>query len=107
MCLVFTISEFCLCVCVQLYCNREGAHKFESRWEVGVIKAFDKNGPHVGKFSVKYTDDPKWWTHSLLCEGYGKDKHWGSRAVIPLEITYDCSRHADFLFVIYSSHLCL
>jgi hypothetical protein len=21
-------------------------------------------------------DDPNWWTHSLLREGYGKDKHW-------------------------------
>jgi hypothetical protein len=52
------------------------AHKFESGWEVGVIKAFDKKGPHAGKFSVKYKDDPNWWTHSLLREGYGKDKHW-------------------------------
>jgi hypothetical protein len=42
----------------------------------GVIKAFDKKGPHAGKFSVKYKDDPNWWTHSLLREGYGKDKHW-------------------------------
>jgi len=33
-------------------------------------------GPHAGKFSVKYKDDPNWWTHSLLREGYGKDKHW-------------------------------
>jgi hypothetical protein len=42
-------------------CNREGtgiAHKFESGWEVGVIKALDKTGPHAGKFSVKYKDDP-------------------------------------------------
>jgi hypothetical protein len=34
------------------------AHKFESGWEVGVIKAFDKKGPHAGKFSVKYKDGP-------------------------------------------------
>ena len=34
-----------------------------------------KKGPHAGKFSVKYKDDPNWWTHSLLSEG-GKDKHW-------------------------------
>jgi hypothetical protein len=27
-------------------------------WEVGVIKSFDKKGPHAGKFSVKYKDDP-------------------------------------------------
>jgi hypothetical protein len=54
--------------------GRQIAHKFESGWEVGVIKAFDKKGPHAGKFSVKYKDDPNWWTHSLLCEGYGKDK---------------------------------
>ena len=38
-------------------------------------KGLDKKGPHAGKFSVKYKDDPNWWTHSLLCEGYGKDKH--------------------------------
>ena len=43
---------------------------------VGVTKTFDKKGPHAGKFSVKYKDDPSWWTHSLLREGYGKDKHW-------------------------------
>ena len=24
-----------------------------------MIKAFDKKGPHAGKFSVKYKDDPK------------------------------------------------
>ncbi len=52
------------------------AQKFESGWEVGAIKAFDKKGLHAGKFSVKYKDDPNWWTHSLLREGYGKDKHW-------------------------------
>ena len=23
---------------------------------------------------MKYQDDPNWWTHSLLREGYGKDK---------------------------------
>jgi hypothetical protein len=44
-----------------------------------VIKAFDKGakkkGPQAGKFSVKYKDDPNWWTHSLLREGYGKVKH--------------------------------
>jgi hypothetical protein len=68
--------------------GRHIAHKFESGWEVGVIKAFlqeklkgiiitfDKKGPHAGKFSVKHKDDPNWWTHSLLREGYGKDKHW-------------------------------
>jgi hypothetical protein len=53
--------------------GRHIALKFESGWEVGVIKAFDKKGPHAGKFSVKYKDDPNWWTHSLLREGYGKD----------------------------------
>jgi hypothetical protein len=34
--------------------GRHVAHKFESGWEVGVIKAFDKKGPHAGKFSVKF-----------------------------------------------------
>ena len=43
--------------------------RVESGWEAGVIKAFDKKGPHAGKFSVKYKDDPNWWTHSLLREG--------------------------------------
>ena len=54
-------------------------HKFESGWEVGVIKSFERralSSPHAGKFSVKYKDDPNWWTHSLWREGYGKDKHW-------------------------------
>ena len=53
----------CLCVCMQQ--GRYIAHKFESGWELGVIKAFDKKGPHAGKFSVKYKDDPNWWTHSF------------------------------------------
>jgi hypothetical protein len=30
--------------------GRHIAQKFESGWEVGVIKAFDKKGPHAGKF---------------------------------------------------------
>jgi hypothetical protein len=29
---------------------------FESGWEVGGIKAFDKKGPHPGKYSVKNKD---------------------------------------------------
>ncbi len=65
-------------MCVQH--GRHIAHKFENGdngWEVGVMKAFDvkEKGPDDGKFSVKYKDDPNWWTHSLLREGYGKDKH--------------------------------
>ena len=60
-----------MCVCAQQ--GRHIAHKFESGWEVGVIKAFDKKGPHAGKFSVKYKDHPNWWTNSLLREGCGKD----------------------------------
>ena len=52
------------------------AHKFESGWEVGVVKAFDKKGPHKDTFSVKYRGDKNWWMHSLLREGYGQDKHW-------------------------------
>ena len=70
---------FVLCVCMQQ--GRHIAHKFESGWEVGVIsliKAFDKKDPHAGKFSVKYKDDPNWWTHSLLREGYGKRQALGS-----------------------------
>jgi hypothetical protein len=72
--IVFAFAEFCLCVCMQQ--GRHIAHKFESGWEVGVIKAFDKKGPHAGKFSVKYKDDQNWWSHSFLREGYGKDEHW-------------------------------
>jgi hypothetical protein len=38
-------SDFCLCVCMQQGSHAAGgrhiAHKFESGWEVGVIKAFD------------------------------------------------------------------
>jgi hypothetical protein len=66
-------------VCVRATVLQQGryiAQKFESGWEVGVIKAFDKKGPHAGKFSVKYKDDPNWWMHSLMREGCGKDKHW-------------------------------
>ena len=49
-------------------CNREGTShtifRMDGRLElVGVIKVFDKKGPHAGKFSVKYKDDPNWWTH--------------------------------------------
>ena len=30
----------------------------------------------LGYFAVgKYKDDPNWWTHSRLREGYGEDKH--------------------------------
>ena len=35
-------------VCVRAT-GKVHAHRFESRWEVGVIKAFDKKGPHAGK----------------------------------------------------------
>lgn len=27
-------------------------------------------------FSMKYQDDPNYYTHSLLREDYGKDKNW-------------------------------
>jgi hypothetical protein len=66
--------HFLIFVCVCMQQGRHIAHKFESGWEVGVMKAFDKKGPHAGKFSVKYKNDPNWWTHSFL--RYGKDKHW-------------------------------
>ena len=46
--------------------GRHIAHKFESGWEVGVIKAFDKKGPHAGKFSVKYKDHSNLRT-TLFC----------------------------------------
>jgi len=66
-------------VCVLATVLQQGRYialKFESGWEVGVIRTLDKKGPHAGKFSVKYKDDPNWWTHSLLRQGYEKDKHW-------------------------------
>jgi hypothetical protein len=44
------IPEFCWRVRVQQ--GRYIAQKFESQWEVGVIKAFDQKGPHTRKFSV-------------------------------------------------------
>ena len=85
--------------------GRHIAHKFESGWEVGVIKAFDKKGLHAGKFSVKYKDDPNWWTHFLLREGMEKTSTgfcWGSRAVIPLEVTMTVSAGGPiFVFVVY------
>jgi hypothetical protein len=69
--------HFLIFVCV-FACNREGTSHTSSRVDgrFGMIKAFDKKGPHTAKFSVKYKDDPNWCTHSLLREGYGKDKHW-------------------------------
>jgi hypothetical protein len=56
------VSEFCFCV-RRVQQGRHITHKLESGWEVGVIKVFDKKGPHAGKFSVNYKDDPNWWTH--------------------------------------------
>ena len=53
-------------MCARVQQGRHIAYKFESGWEVGVIKAFDMKGPHAGKFSVKYKDHPNWWTNSLL-----------------------------------------
>ncbi len=74
-------------------CMQQGrhiAHKFESGWEVGVIKAFDKKDPHAGKFSVKYKDDPN-RGRTLFCERVMEKTSTGfccgSRAVIPLEVT--------------------
>ena len=44
-----------------------------------MIKAFEE-GPsrwQVQREVQGYCwDDPIWWTHSLLREGYAKDKHW-------------------------------
>ena len=66
-------------MCRLYYLRATGkAHRTQVReWMGGWSdQGFDKKGPYAGKFSVKYKDDPSWWTHSLLCEGYGKDKHW-------------------------------
>ena len=60
--------------------GRHIAHKFESGWEVGVIKAFDKKGPYAGEK-----------TSTGFC--------WGSRAVIPFEVTMTVSAGGPiFLF---------
>ena len=78
--------------------GRHIAHKFESGWEIRVMKTFDKKGSHAGKFSVKYKDDSNRLTHSLLREGYAlfcvrvMEKTitgfcCASSAVIPLEVT--------------------
>ena len=63
----------------------EDSHrKFNAGWKTGrpwldfrkvTTTDHDSAGNSV-LFSVKYKDDPNWWTHSLLREGYGKDKHW-------------------------------
>jgi hypothetical protein len=74
-CICDSIYIFNFVLCVRTTVLQQGryiAHKFESGWELGVIKAFDKKGPRAGKFSVKYKDDPNWWTQSLLRESYGK-----------------------------------
>ena len=78
------------------------AHKFESGWEVGVIKAFD--GPHAGKFSVKYKVIQT-GGHTLVCvrvmEKTSTGFCWGSRAVIPLEVTTTVSAGGPiFCFVV-------
>ncbi len=69
-------------VCVCVHQGSHIAHKFESGWEVGVIKTFDKKGSHAGKFA--------------------------SSAVILLEVTYDCSMPPEarfFVLLLYCSHL--
>jgi hypothetical protein len=57
-------------------CNKISFCHLGAVTSLGMIKAFDAKGPHAGKSSVKYNDDPNWWTHSLLREGNGKDKLW-------------------------------
>jgi len=69
--------------------GRHIAHKFESGWEVGVIKAFGKKGPHAGKFSVRVMEK----TSTGFC--------CGSQAVIPLEVTMTVSAGGPiFCFVV-------
>ena len=87
------------------------AHKFESGWEVGVIKAFDKKGPHAGKFSVKYKVSGssaamiQTGGRTLFCvrvmEKTSTGFCWGSRAVISLEVTMTVSAGGPiFCFVV-------
>jgi hypothetical protein len=60
-------------------------------------------GPHAGKFSVKYKDDPG---RTLFCvrvmEMTSTGFCWGSRSVIPLEVTMTVAvlypPEPDFLF---------
>ena len=86
--------------------GRHIAHKFESGWEVGVIKAFDKKGPHAFKFSVKYKDHQiQTGGHTLSCmrvmEKTSTGLCWGSRAVIQLEVTMTVSAGGPiFCFVV-------
>ncbi len=67
-----------VCVCDSVCaCNREVTPHTSSRMDGRlecVIKSFDKKGPHAGTFSVKYKDDPNWWTHSLVREGFVMEK---------------------------------
>jgi hypothetical protein len=84
------------------------AHKFESGWEVGMIKAFDKKGPHAGKFSAKYKNDVQMIQtggRTLFCVRVMKKTStgfcWGSQAVIPLEVTMTVSAGGPiFCFVV-------
>jgi hypothetical protein len=67
-CVCARMTSICVCenlclhflnfVCVCMQQGRYIAHKFESGWQVGVIKTFDKKDPswvlHAGKFNVKF-----------------------------------------------------
>jgi hypothetical protein len=71
------------------------AHKFESGWEVGVIKAFtfDKKGPQFpSRWQVqREVHMIQTGGRTLFCvrvmEKTSTGFCWGSRAVIPLEVT--------------------
>ena len=72
--------------------GRHIVREFESGWEVGVIKAFDKKGPRAGKFSVKsLTRMIQIGGRTLfgvrIMEKTSTGFCCGSSAVIPLEVT--------------------
>jgi hypothetical protein len=74
---VHFLNFVCVCVRATGKAHRSQVREWVGGWSYQcVIKACNKKGPHAGKFSVKYKDDPNWRTHSLLREGYGKEKHW-------------------------------
>ena len=52
------------------------AHKFATRWFVGVVRSLETKKRVAGQFAVKYKKEASCWTHSLNKEDYGVDKYF-------------------------------
>jgi len=61
---------------IKIIKGRYIAHRFETGWEVGMIKGVEGRGKNKGYFSVKYKTDKNLWLHELDVESYGVDKAW-------------------------------